>query len=47
MEEENVNKKHKKHYSAKRGIIRIIALILAISMCFAVAASLIFMLIYA
>lgn len=44
MEEEN-KKKNKKHHSTRSGLTRIIALILALIMCFAAGASLIFMLI--
>lgn len=46
MKEENKDKKHNSHYSVKKGIVRIIALILAVSMCFAACATLIFMLIH-
>ena len=46
MSKENSNNKHKTHYSAKKNIVRIIALILAICMCFAACATLIFMLIH-
>ena len=45
MEENNEQKKVKKHHSSRSGLTRIIALILAIIMCFAATASLIFMLI--
>lgn len=46
MEEENKKEaKTKKHHSIKGGMTRIVALILALIMCFAATASLIFMLI--
>lgn len=46
MEEESKKeKKNKKYHSTRSGLTRIIALILAIIMCFAATASLIFMLI--